>query len=257
VKNACETIRARLAESAGRAFGCPADEVTFADGVVSAIGKPTKTMTFGALCDLAYHERVQLWASGFYKTPTIHWDQKAGRGKPFYYYAWGAALAEVEVDGYTGMTDLLRVDIVHDVGDSISPLVDLGQVEGAFAQGAGWLTQEELVWDANGVLRTSNASTYKLPSLGECPPVFNARLLERAAQPGVVMGSKAVGEPPLMLGIAVREAIRAAVAAFAPKERRAPVLLGCPSTSEHVYWAIEGVRESVQPVVSEPTHAPK
>ncbi len=243
VKNACEILRARLAEVAGRSFGVPADEITFDQGRVSAIGKPQKETTFAALCDLAYHERVQLWASGFYKTPTIHWDQKAGRGKPFYYFAWGAAVAEVEVDGYTGMTEVRRVDIVHDVGSSLSPLVDLGQVEGAFAQGMGWLTQEELVWDGKGVLRTSNASTYKLPSLGECPPVFRARLLERAEQPGVVMGSKAVGEPPFMLGIAVREAIRAAVAAFAPADRHAPVLLGCPSTSEQIYWAIEAVRE--------------
>jgi xanthine dehydrogenase large subunit len=257
VKNACEIIRGRLAECAGRAFGVPADEVTFDDGSVGAIGKPQKSMTFGALCDLAYHERVQLWASGFYKTPTIHWDQKAGRGKPFFYFAWGAAAAEVEIDGYTGMSRLTRVDIVHDVGDSLSPLVDLGQVEGAFAQGAGWLTQEELVWDAAGVLKTSNASTYKLPSLGECPPIFNARLLERAAQPGVVMGSKAVGEPPLMLGIAVREAIREAVAAFAPKDHRAPIALGCPATSEQIYWAIEAVREtaSVAPALDAPVVA--
>jgi len=284
VKNACEAIRGRLAECAGRAFGVPADEITFVDGNVGAIstgvvrergpdtivsaasggtpaeiGKPSKSMTFGALCDLAYHERIQLWQGGFYKTPTIHWDQKAGRGKPFYYYAWGAAVSEVEVDGYTGMTELVRVDIVHDVGDSISPLVDLGQVEGAFAQGAGWLTQEELVWDAQGALKTSNASTYKLPSLGECPPIFNARLLERAAQEGVVMGSKAVGEPPLMLGISVREAIRAAVAAFAPRDHRAPIALGCPSTSERIYWAIEAVRQEPQVSIarSEQAHAPK
>jgi len=242
VKDACETIRARLAECAGRAFGVTETEVVFDHGIVRG---GSKSMTFAALCDLAYHERIQLWQSGFYKTPTIHWDQKAGRGKPFYYYAWGAAVSEVVVDGYTGMTELVRVDIVHDVGDSISPLVDLGQVEGAFAQGVGWLTQEELVWDAQGVLRTSNASTYKLPSLGECPPVFRARLLERAAQPGVVMGSKAVGEPPFMLGISVREAIRAAVGAFASAERREPVMLGCPATSEQIYWAIEAVRETV------------
>ena len=243
VKNACETIRARLAECAGRALGVPADEVTFEDGTIGAFGQPRKSMTFAALCDLAYHERVQLWASGFYKTPTIHWDPKAGRGKPFFYFAWGAAVCEVAVDGYTGMASIERVDIVHDVGDSLSPLVDLGQVEGAFAQGAGWLTQEELVWDAQGALRTSNASTYKLPSLGECPPVFRARLLERAPQPGVVMGSKAVGEPPFMLAFSVREAIRAAVAAFAPQGHRAPIALGCPATSEQIYWAIEAVRE--------------
>ncbi len=251
VLDACEIIRARLVECAAAAWGVPTDHVTIEDGVVAATSQPGKSMSFGALCDLAYHERIQLWSSGFYKTPTIHWDQKAGRGKPFLYYAWGAAVAEVEVDGYTGMTQLTRVDIVHDVGDSLSPLVDLGQVEGAFAQGVGWLTQEELVWDAAGALKTSNASTYKLPSLGECPPIFRARLLERAAQPGVVMGSKAVGEPPLMLGIAVREAIRAAVAAFAPKDHRAPIALGCPSTSEQIYWAIEAVRANDEATVGD------
>jgi xanthine dehydrogenase large subunit len=239
VKNACDTIVARLRECAAAKWRVDGGAITFTDGHVSC---GDHAMTFAELCDHAYHERVQLWASGFYATPTIHWDAKAGRGKPFYYYAWGAAVCEVEVDGYTGMTHVERVDIVHDVGDSLSPLVDLGQVEGAFAQGAGWLTQEELVWDGSGVLRTSNASTYKLPSLGECPKVFRARLLERATQPGVVMGSKAVGEPPLMLAIAAREAIRAAVAAFADANRRAPILLGCPSTSEQIYWAIEAVR---------------
>jgi xanthine dehydrogenase large subunit len=244
VKNACETLRERLAEVAGRAFSAPPGDIVFRRGVVHVVGKPDKTIAFGELCDRAYHERVQLWASGFYKTPLIHWDQKAGRGRPFYYFAWGAAVTEVEVDGYTGMYAIRRVDLVHDVGDSLSPLIDLGQVEGGFAQGAGWLTQEELVWDAAGALKTSNASTYKLPSLGECPPVFRARLLERAAQPGVVYGSKAVGEPPLMLAISVREAIRAAVAAFASRSRRAPIALACPSTAEHVYWAIEAVRAS-------------
>ncbi len=242
VKNACETLRERLADVAGRMLGAPPGDVVFHRGVVHVLGKREKAVTFADVCDRAYHDRVQLWASGFYKTPLIHWDQKAGRGRPFYYFAWGAAVTEVEVDGYTGMYAITRVDILHDAGSSISPLVDLGQVEGGFAQGAGWLTQEELVWDAAGVLKTSNASTYKLPSLGECPPVFNARLLERAAQPGVVHGSKAVGEPPLMLAISVREAIRAAVAAFAPKSRLAPVALACPSTAEHVYWAIETVR---------------
>ena len=244
VKNACDTIRARLAECAASKWSVALDTVSFADGRVTS---GLRSMSFAELCDVAYHERVQLWSSGFYATPTIHWDPKAGRGKPFFYFAWGAAVAEVEVDGYTGMTRVTRVDIVHDAGDSLSPLVDLGQVEGAFAQGVGWLTQEELVWDAAGALKTGNASTYKLPSLGECPDVFRARLLERAAQPGVVMGSKAVGEPPLMLGISVREAIRAAVAAYAPKDHREPIALACPATSEHVYWAIESVRGAGAP----------
>jgi xanthine dehydrogenase large subunit len=244
VKNACEIIRGRLAEVASRMLGAPPDEIVFEDGRVWATGKSARSHAFEDVVSAAYHDRVQLWSSGFYKTPGIHWDPKAGRGKPFHYFAWGAAATEVEVDGYTGMTTIRRVDIVHDVGDSLSPLIDLGQVEGAFAQGAGWLTQEELVWDGQGALRTSNASTYKLPSLGECPPVFRARLLERATQEGVVLGSKAVGEPPFMLAISVREAVRAAVAAFAPRGHRAPVLLASPATSEHVFWAVEAARGS-------------
>jgi xanthine dehydrogenase large subunit len=186
---------------------------------------------------------VPLSASGFYKTPQIHYDREKGRGRPFYYFAWGAAITEVEVDGFTGMYAIRRVDILHDVGESISPIVDVGQIEGAFAQGAGWLTQEELVWDHAGALRTGNASTYKLPSLGECPPIFRTKLLTRAAQPGVVMGSKAVGEPPFMLAISVREALREAIAAFAAEGRRGPVVLDAPATPEAVFWAIEQVRE--------------
>jgi xanthine dehydrogenase large subunit len=150
-------------------------------------------------------------------------------------------VSEVEVDGFTGMYSLRRVDILHDVGDSLSPLVDLGQVEGGFIQGLGWLTLEELVWTEDGRLATSGASTYKLPGLGECPEVFNVKLLDKATEPGVVHGSKAVGEPPLMLAISAREALRHAVAAFG-NGRAGIVELGCPSTPEAVFWAIQKVR---------------
>lgn len=240
VKDACDLLRERLAQAAASKLGVAAESLVFADGMVEGGGK---SISFEALADYAYHERVQLSATGFYRTPTIHYDAKAGRGKPFYYFAWGAAVTEVHVDGFTGMFRVARVDILHDVGASLSPLVDLGQVEGAFAQGVGWLTQEELVWDAEGRLRTGNASTYKLPSLGECPPIFNTALLPKAEQPGVVHGSKAVGEPPFMLAFSAREAIRDAVAAFASKERRGPIALSCPSTAEQVFFAIERIRE--------------
>jgi xanthine dehydrogenase large subunit len=241
VRDACETLKRRLCEVAGRMLHAPPEDVVIEEGRVFRRGAPEKATAFREVVDQAYHDRVQLSATGFYRTPNIHYDREKGRGAPFYYFAWGAAITEVEVDGFTGMYGIRRVDILHDVGDSLSPLIDLGQVEGGFLQGAGWLTQEELVWDAEGRLRTTNASTYKLPSLGECPPIFRARLLQRAAQPGVIYGSKAVGEPPLMLAISVREAIRDAVAAFAP-ERRAPVLLASPATAEAVFWAIEAVR---------------
>ena len=253
VKNACDILRERLSGLAASKLGCTAEEVVFANGLVtrgsvgvsgSVPGSATvkSPLIFSQLVNDAYHERIQLSATGFYKTPDIHYDPTTGRGDPFYYYSFGAALSEVEVDGFTGMYSLRRVDLLHDVGDSISPQIDIGQIEGGFVQGVGWLTQEELVWDKTGMLRTSNASTYKLPSLGECPPVFNTALLTDARNESVVRGSKAVGEPPLMLGISVREAIRDAVAAFAPEGRKAPVLLACPSTAEAVYWAIQDVR---------------
>jgi xanthine dehydrogenase large subunit len=216
-------------------------DVRFADGRVHRVGSPERSITFTDVVEHAYHDRVQLSATGFYRTPEIHYDREKGRGRPFYYFAWGAAIAEVEVDGFTGMYGIRRVDLLHDVGDSLSPLVDVGQVEGGFAQGVGWLTQEELVWDEKGRLRTGNASTYKLPSLGECPPIFRTRLLPKATQPGVVHGSKAVGEPPFMLAFAVREALREAVAAFAP-ERARRVDLAVPATPEQVFWAIERLR---------------
>jgi xanthine dehydrogenase large subunit len=243
VKNACEILRGRLADVAARMLRCEPGDVRLADGRAWRVGAPEPALGFAELCEQAYLERVPLSASGFYKTPQIHYDREKGRGRPFYYFAWGAAITEVEVDGFTGMYAIRRVDILHDVGESISPIVDVGQIEGAFAQGAGWLTQEELVWDHAGALRTGNASTYKLPSLGECPPIFRTKLLTRAAQPGVVMGSKAVGEPPFMLAISVREALREAIAAFAAEGRRGPVVLDAPATPEAVFWAIEQVRE--------------
>ena len=162
-------------------------------------------------------------------------------GSPFKYFAYGVAVAEVEVDGFTGANTTRRVDIVHDVGDSLSPLVDLGQIEGGFVQGAGWLTLEDLRWDESdgpgrGRLTTQAASTYKLPSFSEMPSEFNVALLERAHEDGVVYGSKAVGEPPLMLAFSVREALRDACAAFGPPGR--PLELASPATPEAVYWAL-------------------
>jgi xanthine dehydrogenase large subunit len=166
-------------------------------------------------------------------------------GTPFKYFAYGVAAAEVEVDGFTGGYEVRRVDIVHDVGDSLSPLVDLGQIEGGFVQGMGWLTLEDLRWDTTdgpgrGRLATQAASTYKLPSLSELPADLRVALLPRATEDGVVYGSKAVGEPPLMLAFSVREALRDAVAAFGPQG--VSVELASPATPEAVWWAIERVR---------------
>ncbi|HKU39159.1 MAG TPA: xanthine dehydrogenase molybdopterin binding subunit, partial [Polyangiales bacterium] len=214
VRAACDTLRERLAEVAARRFRCHPAELVFAGGRVHPVSAPQSSVAFEEIVAEAYLARVSLSATGFYRTPNIWFDRATGTGKPFHYFAYGAAVSEVEVDRFTGQYRLLRVDILHDAGDSLSPLIDRGQVEGGFIQGVGWLTSEELVWSASGALQTSGASTYKLPTLGECPEHFHVALLTRAAEPGVVYGSKAVGEPPFMLAFSAREALRAAVAAF-------------------------------------------
>ncbi len=238
VEDACVQIRTRLAVVAAAILDCDPPDVRFEDGHASARGKGVE---FGALCETAYKQRVSLFAEGFYRTPDIHFDLATSRGNPFYYFAYGAAVSEVELDGFTGQCRLIRTDILHDTGDSLSPIVDRGQIEGGFLQGVGWLTIEELLWDERGRVSTAGASTYKLPSWSEVPDVFNVALLERATQPGVVMGSKAVGEPPLMLAFSVREAIRDAIAAFG--HGRA-ITFDSPATPERVFFAVRQVRAS-------------
>ena len=245
IKNACEQIRERLAEVAARQLNIHSADVRFGNGEVTGIGFHDKHLDWRQLVKSAYMQRVSLWAAGFYRTAGLHWDAERMQGEPFKYFAYGASLSEVEVDGYTGAYRLLRTDIVHDVGDSLSPLIDLGQIEGGFVQGAGWLTLEELRWDETdgrhrGRLNTQAASTYKIPSFSEMPEEFNVHLLERAAEAGAVYGSKAVGEPPLMLAFSVREALRQAAGAFGPAGHS--VELGSPATPEAIYWAVEAAR---------------
>jgi xanthine dehydrogenase large subunit len=239
VQAACEAIRDRLAELAAPELDTTPESVVFEDGRLFAAAAPERSLAFSAITRRAYLARVPLFSTGYYRTPDIHFDKASGSGKPFHYFAYGAAVSEVEVDGFTGQYTLRRADILHDAGDSLSPLIDVGQIEGGFIQGVGWLTREELLWDAEGRVATRGASTYKLPGIGDCPEVFNVRLLERAREPDVVYGSKAVGEPPLMLAISVREALRQAVAAFGSG---GVVELGCPATPEAVFWAIERER---------------
>jgi len=236
VEDACVQIRTRLAAVAAAVFDCEESEVQFERGIVSGRGM---SIAFGALCETAYKQRVQLFAEGFYRTPDIHFNYKTARGRPFHYYAYGAAVSEVEVDGFTGQCRVLRTDILQDVGDSISPVVDRGQIEGGFLQGLGWLTIEELLWDAKGRVSSGGASTYKLPSWSEVPEMFNVDMLQRATQPDVVMGSKAVGEPPLMLAMSVREAIREAIAAFGQGQA---VAFDSPATPERIFFAVRRVR---------------
>jgi len=243
IRAACVTLRERLSEVAAKELGVAEANVRFEAGRVFAVDAPDRALTFAELTHRAYLERVPLSTTGYYRTPNIHFDKATGSGKPFHYYAFGAAVTEVEVDGFTGMYSIRRVDIVHDVGDSLSPLVDRGQVEGGFIQGLGWLTLEELRWSDDGRLLTPNASTYKLPGLGECPDEFHVELLEKAAEPDVIHGSKAVGEPPFMLAISAREALRHAVSAFADGVP-SRVDLPSPATPEAVYFAIQNVRDA-------------
>ncbi|MEV6752669.1 xanthine dehydrogenase molybdopterin binding subunit [Streptomyces sp. NPDC051214] len=246
VKNACHQLRERLLQVAATQLGSSAADVRIVDGVARSLGSD-KELAWDDLVRTAYFQRVQLSAAGFYRTEGLHWDAKSFSGSPFKYFAIGAAAAEVEVDGFTGAYRIRRVDIVHDVGDSLSPMIDVGQVEGGFVQGAGWLTLEDLRWDAGdgpgrGRLLTQAASTYKLPSFSEMPAEFNVALMENATEEGAVYGSKAVGEPPLMLAFCVREALRQAAAAFGPSG--ISVELASPATPEAVYWAIEGARQA-------------
>jgi xanthine dehydrogenase large subunit len=254
VADACAQLRQRLTPVAARLLGCGNGNVEFSNGMVSAAEGTGTPRTFTEVCEAAYRERVGLSAEGYYRTPDIHYNPDTGRGSPFYYYAYAAAVSEVEVDAFTGMFRLLRADLLEDVGDSIAPLIDLGQIEGGFIQGLGWLTIEELLWDGSGRLATSGASTYKLPSWSELPPEFHVRFLERAAEPGVILGSKAVGEPPLMLAISSREAIREAIAAFGPG---GPVKLDSPATPERIFFAIRerhGARLRAESPLAEVVH---
>ncbi len=242
VRNACVTLRERLlpvaaellSKKAGRAV--PASRIVFADGKVAVRGGAA-AVDLAEVSVRAHAKRISMSASGFYATPGIHWDWATASGRPFQYFACGAAVAEVEVDGFNGMHRVLRVDIVHDVGDSLNPGVDLGQIEGGFVQGVGWLTREELLWDKQGRLLTHSASTYQIPAISDAPVEMHVTLLPKAAQEGTIHGSKATGEPPLMLSFSVREAIRDAVAAFGPRGGEVP--LASPATCEAIFAAIE------------------
>ena len=196
------------------------------------------TVPFDALIAEAYMARVHLSAAGFYKTPDIHWDREAGKGRPFYYFAYGAAVSEVSIDTLTGEYRVERTDILHDVGKSLNPAIDKGQVEGGFVQGVGWLTTEELWWDDKGRLRTHAPSTYKIPLASDRPRIFNVALAEWSEnKERTIRRSKAVGEPPLMLGISVLEAISMAVASVA--DYRECPRLDTPATPERVLMAVE------------------
>ncbi|WP_051299223.1 xanthine dehydrogenase molybdopterin binding subunit [Arthrobacter castelli] len=272
VKNACDQIRDRMADVAAGMLGVEPADVDFSGGMVSASGASgsgasrsgassassasNRELTFADVAHEANAKRVQLHAAGYYRTEGLQWDPETWTGTPFKYFAYGAAAAEVEVDGFTGAYRTRRVDIVQDAGDSLSPMIDVGQIEGAFVQGAGWLTLEDMRWDTSdgptrGRLLTQSASTYKLPSFSEMPSELNVTLFDEAREDGAIYGSKAVGEPPLMLAFSVREALRQAVAAFGPAGRKAE--LAHPATPEAVFWALEAARDAARQPATDTT----
>ena len=236
---AARTIRQRLVEHVCEAHGVAPGQVHFAGGTVQ-LG--TRSMTFAQLAREAYTARISLSATGYYRTPKIHWDKATLIGRPFFYFAYGAAVSEVALDSLSGETRLLRVDILHDVGASLNPAIDRGQIEGGFIQGVGWLTCEELWWDPKGELQTHAPSTYKIPTARDWPARSHIALLERSPnREDTIHRSKAVGEPPLMLAISVFHAIRDACAACGPLG--ALPQLSAPATPEAVLRAIDSVRE--------------
>jgi len=242
---ACDQIKERLAPVAATMINdrlgtaVHSRTIRFEDACVMSTEAPSLRLPFEEVVLQGYLGQINLSAVGYYRTPGLSYDKKAGRGRPFHYFSYGAAVSEVEIDGLSGMKRTRRVDILHDVGDSLNPAIDRGQIEGAFVQGMGWLTGEELKWDAAGRLLTHSASTYMIPSIGDAPADLRVTLLDGAAQAGVVHGSKAVGEPPLMLAISVREAIRDAIAAFGGA---GPVELPCPATHEAIFQAVRARR---------------
>jgi xanthine dehydrogenase molybdopterin binding subunit/xanthine dehydrogenase small subunit len=239
VKAACETLRERLAPFAARLLAQKSGSTVTPEMVDFAGGKCHAEGGSVALADVvekAYMEQTSLSATGYYRTPGLTYDRQKGRGKPFHYYACGVAITEVEVDGYTGMKKVRRVDILHDVGDSLNPGIDRGQIEGGYLQGVGWLTGEELLWDDQGKLLTHSASTYQIPAFSDAPTEINVTLLPDAAQRNTVHGSKAVGEPPFMLAFSAREALKDAVAAFGAPGGEVP--LPVPATHEAIFAAV-------------------
>ena len=230
------TIRDRLTAFLARTFDCSEDAVRFTPESVVA---GAERLSFPQLCRKAHLGRISLSATGFYATPDITYDREAHKGRPFYYFAYGAAIAEVAIDTLTGEHKVLAVDILHDVGRSLNPTIDLGQIEGGFVQGQGWLTTEELVFDDGGRLLTHSPATYKIPTASDRARHFTVALWDGENVEPTIHRSKAVGEPPFMLAISVFSALTRAVAATAPERRTIPPL-DAPATPEMILRAIAG-----------------
>ncbi|PYG28516.1 xanthine dehydrogenase molybdopterin binding subunit [Pelagimonas varians] len=231
VKAACDTIRDRMATHLGK-------NVQFEGGSVVVDGS---AIPFAEAAKRCYESRISLSATGFYKTPKLEWNPETGQGRPFFYFAYGAACSEVVIDTLTGENRILRTDIIHDAGASLNPVLDIGQVEGGFVQGAGWLTTEELIWDDKGRLRTHAPSTYKIPACSDRPDIFNVSLWDGQNTEDTIYRSKAVGEPPFMLGIAVLMALSDAVGACGDIYAD----LNAPATPERILKAVQKVRDGI------------
>ena len=240
-QDAARQIRERLAAFAAITFGGDAAAVRFADAEVYIGGT---ALPFQELVAQAYLARVQLWSDGFYATPDLTWDAASMTGHPFSYYAYGAAVSEVVVDTLTGEWKLLRADVLQDAGNSLNPAIDIGQVEGGFIQGMGWLTTEELVWDDAGTLTTHAPSTYKIPTISDCPADFRVKLFKNSNRTDSIHRSKAVGEPPLLLPFSVFFAIRDAIASVGGHRIHPP--LHAPATSEAILDAVDAVRAAME-----------
>lgn len=248
VKNAIDKLKLRLAEIALDELklklptvSISTDHIRFSDNSVFVASHPEIKIPLSELVKQAYLKQVSLSATGFYKTPGIYYDRESGRGNPFFYYAYGMAVSEVEVDVLTGESKFLRTDILHDVGDSLNPEIDIGQIEGGFIQGVGWVTTEEIKWDKKGQLLTYSPDTYKIPTVNDIPGIFNVELLKGYPNEGTIRKSKAVGEPPLMLAFSVWLAIKDAVSAvgnhlFEPS-------FSLPATAEVVLLSIEEIKK--------------
>ena len=241
-QNAAQTIKQRLTEFAARKWQIFEEDIEFKNGQVRL---RDQYISFDELIQQAYFGQVSLSSTGFYRTPKIYYDRSQARGRPFYYFAYGAACSEVIVDTLTGEYKMLRSDILHDVGASLNPAIDIGQVEGGFVQGLGWLTMEELVWNDKGKLMTNGPASYKIPAVADMPLDLRVKLVENRKNPeDTVFHSKAVGEPPFMLGISVWCAIKDAVASLA--DYRAQPQIDAPATPERVLWGVEQMRKLKQ-----------
>ncbi len=240
-QDAARQIRERLTAFAAQAWKVSPDTIRFADNHIYIDGNPEP---FHDVVRKAYNARVQLWSDGFYATPGLHWDAASMTGNPFFYFAYGAAVSEVVVDTLTGEWKLLRADALYDAGNSLNPAIDVGQVEGGFIQGMGWLTTEELWWNKAGKLMTHAPSTYKIPGISDCPREFHVKLFKNRNVSDSIHRSKAVGEPPLLLPFSVFFAIRDAVASVGDYKVNPP--LNAPATSEAILNAVDAVRAAAK-----------